>query len=191
MSNELTIAKQALSTALVGAKAFQIVTAEDHAFACQQLITVKTNAKHFKEQKETATKPLNAGLKAVRDMFRPIETDLEQMETCLKQKIGEYEQRKKQEETAALAKAAALFQTGDHAQGLVALNAVPDVAVVKQQGVSTRTVVKFRILNPELVPREYCAPVEALIRARVGVSGLQTSIPGVEVYEDVMVVGRV
>lgn len=189
--NQLAPEKEQLSKSLLGAEAFEVNTPESHAFACEQLLVVKRNTKHFKEQKETATKPLNAGLKAVRDMFRPIEDILDKMETVLKNKIGSYEQAQKKLETDKLQEAARLFQSGQQEQGLVALNAVPEVAVVKQHGVSTRTVVKFRYTNPTLVPREFCAPVDALIRAQVGAFGMNTKIPGVEVYEDIQVAGRV
>lgn len=191
MTDELATVAKGVNEGLAAAQAFQIVTEQDHAFACQQLILVKTNSKHFLEQKETATKPLNAGLKAVRDMFRPIENALSAMELCLKQKIGKYEQDKKNEEQKTLAEAATLFQTGQQELGIIALNAVPEVAVQKQQGVSTRKVIKFRVVDPNLVPREFCQPVDALIRARVSLSGMGTNIPGVQVYEDIQVTGRI
>jgi hypothetical protein len=179
-----------LKAGLTGAQSFEIKTTEDYAFACKQLVQVKTNVKHFKEQKETATKPLNQGIAAVRAMFKPIEDILASMETVLKTKTQNWERTQKANETAQLAKASALFQSGNAAQGMVVLNSVPEVAVVKQQGVSSRTVIKFRILNAALVPREYCEPVEALIRATVGVTGLATKIPGVEVYEDIQTTVR-
>ncbi len=57
-------------------------------------------------------------------------------------------------------------------------------ATPKVSGISYRTVVKFRIVNPDLVPRQYCAPVEAKIRGIVTALGMNANIPGVQTYTE-------
>lgn len=189
--DQLALQNKQLNTALEGAIAFQVNNQEDYNYVCSQMLVVKANSKYFETQKKSITDPINAGLKKVREQYKPIEDILDKLEEVYKGKIKVYEQAQKKLETDKLQEAARLFQAGKQEQGLVALNAVPEVAVVKQHGVSTRTVVKFRYTNPTLVPREFCAPVDALIRAQVGAFGMNTKIPGVEVYEDIQVAGRV
>jgi hypothetical protein len=163
---------------------FRIQNAEGHVWACAQLVEVKKQIKAFDEQKKTATQPMNQALKAIRSWFAAVETPLEALEKVLKDKIGVYEREERDKQTKALASASVAFQAGDTQRGLAIMQAMPEAAVEKQAGVSSRTVVKFRIVNHALVPREYCAPVEALIRARVAVDKLGAAIPGVEVYEE-------
>ena len=188
--NTLASSGEALAGMIEAFRQFKIETAEHYAWACAQLLAVKTQIKTFEAQKKQATKPMNDALAAVRAWFRPVETPLATIETLLKERIGSYETAERAKQQQAMQTAAQAFQQGQHEQGLVLLQAVPEQAVVKQQGVSARAVVKFRITDPALVPREYCEPVEKLIRARVALSGLATQIPGVEVFEDRQVTVR-
>lgn len=60
----------------------------------------------------------------------------------------------------------------------------------KAAGVHRRRSWKFRIIDPAAVPREYLSIDEVTIGRVVRALGADTSIPGVEVYEDVSVVAR-
>ena len=55
------------------------------------------------------------------------------------------------------------------------------VVLTKSADFHTRTTKKVRIINSDLIPREYMVPDEVKIR-RVVLAGLE--IPGVEVYEE-------
>lgn len=63
----------------------------------------------------------------------------------------------------------------------------PFIAVqerAKAKGVASACVVKWRMVDPDAVPREYCEPSKTLIDARVKMSKMLTHISGIEVYEE-------
>lgn len=112
------------------------------------------------------------------------------------------EEARQRDETERLERAAAMEiegkEYGDDAlvQEAHALIEPPPMAVVaapvakavpKVSGVSYRKVPKFRIVNPDLVPRQYCAPVESKIRGVVNSLGDKANIPGVQVYFETVV----
>lgn len=43
--------------------------------------------------------------------------------------------------------------------------------------------IDFEVVDPMMVPREWCDPNETRIRAQVKATGLRTEIPGVRVFE--------
>jgi hypothetical protein len=192
-NQQLALAQQGqqVSALLSQFEAVQIQTADEHAWACQQLLSVKAQSKELEKQMRTATKPMNDALTTVRGWFKQVTGPLDAIEACLKRKIGAYELGKQKEQQQAVQQASVAFSQGQGAQGLELLNKSTAATVEKQQGVSVRRVVKYRIVDPNLVPREYCVPSPQLIQARVGVDGLTTQIPGVEVFEDSVVAGRV
>lgn len=180
-----------LATLLAKFEAVNIQSPEDHAWAAQQMLAVKKQSKDLDTEMKTATKPMNDALNVVRGWFKKVTQPLDQIEAVLKRKIGEYEFAKQQEQQKAVNAAAAAFSQGQGQAGIELLNKVEAATAQKQTGVSVRRVVKFRYTNVNSVPREYCAPVDALVRARVAVDGMKTQIPGVEVFEASVVSGRI
>jgi tetrahydromethanopterin S-methyltransferase subunit H len=57
-------------------------------------------------------------------------------------------------------------------------------AVPKVEGIVYREVWKFRIINPDLIPREYMVPDEKAIGGIVRALKGQTRIPGIEAYSE-------
>lgn len=57
-------------------------------------------------------------------------------------------------------------------------------SVVKAKGVSSQQVWKFKITNPELIPREYLVPDEQTIGQVVRALKDKTVIPGIQVYPE-------
>lgn len=182
---------QQLATLLAKFESVEIESAEDHAWAAQQMLAVKKQSKDLDTEMRTVTKPMNDALNVVRGWFKKVTGPLDQIEATLKRKIGEYEFAKQQEQQKAVNAAAAAFSRGQGQAGIELLNKADAATVQKQAGVSVRRVVKFRYTDTTLVPREYCAPVDALVRARVAVDGMNTRIEGVEVYEEAVVSGRI
>ena len=77
----------------------------------------------------------------------------------------------------------------------VAPVAIPEPVVVaktvpKVEGVSYRTAWDFEIQIPAMVPREYCDPVDAKIRATVKAFGDAKTIPGVRIFKRTISVMR-
>lgn len=172
------------SKALEEYKQFQITNQQTYDFACEQLREVSTKRKDFAAQEKTATQPINSALSVIRGWFKTVDEPLKSIEQLLKQKIAAYTAAEQDKNQAKLNEAAALFQQGQGTEGLKLMTQVQAAPVAKAAGVSTVKRITFRYTDEKLVPREYCAPVDALIRAQVKLSGLQTKIPGVEVYEE-------
>lgn len=192
-AHEVQLRKQAeaYNNMLAQFEAFNIVDIETYQFACDQLKAVKGQYKVWDEQEHTITKPINDGLKKARDLFRPVKSALESLERVLKGKIGAFDLAQQQEKQLALNEAAKALQAPQtQAQGLALLQQASAEAP-KVQGVSTRRQVSFQILNPNLVPREYCSVDESKIRAVVKLGGAGTRIPGVRVYEETVTYARV
>lgn len=90
---------------------FQITTIEDYGLAADELRAVKGRAAKLEEQRTSITGPINAGLKAINNLFRTPADLLAQCERILKSKLIDFDReqeriaaelRRKAEEAAAL-----------------------------------------------------------------------------------------
>jgi hypothetical protein len=98
------------STIVTVARNLQVVSAETYEAAAVQLKSVKAAQKALAEKKDTLLKPVNATLKAIRDLFRGPETELETAEGLFKRSMIAYseeqerirrEEQRKADEAAA------------------------------------------------------------------------------------------
>jgi len=80
----------------------------------------------------------------------------------------------------AAQEAAAIIDTPVYVPPVVVPKSVPKM----QGGPVYRSIWKFRITNPGLIPRQYMTPNEVAIGGVVRSLKGQTSIPGIEVYEE-------
>lgn len=87
---------------------------------------------------------------------------------------------------AKVALAAEVRATPIAAPVVVVESSVPKVA-----GIATKTVWKFRVSNPDIVPREFLAVNEQAIRSVVLALKDRAKIPGVEVYSTQEIAGTV
>ena len=174
--------------------------------------------KGFEEERKSITKPLDESKARVINLFRPILTSCEEAIKIVKAKMLTYQQeqeviRRQEEdrlreetrkENERLQKDAERKAAKEEAKGnsdraeeiREAVQPAPMPIVVqtetpKVKGISMREHWKFRITNPDLVPREYCIPDESAIRGIVNTMKGKTSIAGVEPYrEDIVASGR-
>lgn len=142
-------------------------------------------------------------LKAARDdlnrralSWRQEETRREQAAQAERERIAreaaDAERRRLEAERLEQAIAAEKAGDAELAEELVAAPVyVPDPPVIatrstipQVKGASVSTVVSFEIVDAALLPREFCAPCETVIRAHVKAHGMGTKIPGVRVYEE-------
>lgn len=137
---------------------------------------------------------------------------LDRVERILKDKIGSFqlaEARKREEERRRLEEAARqeeerkrleaaieMEKQGDKAAASALLEAPlppPTVYVPpapKAEGVTTRMEWTFEIVNPHLVPREYCEPDPVKIRAFVRAVGGMKELSGVKIFRRPVVTAR-
>ena len=179
-----------------------IVSLETEARAVEFLGQVKRRAKIVDEKRKSYTDPLNMVIKNIKADFDTILTPLSQAEVVVKKGIQtfrdaeafrEAEAKRKEAEIAAKA-AIRPIQQGDMAPETIAKAQEASVALQHANEVAPRTVTtqtsqlrtrkdwKVEVLDPTLVPREYCSPDAVLIRAALK-SGVR-EIAGCRIWEE-------
>lgn len=164
-------------------EAITITNDEEEEFFGALLREIKSHWHNLEEQRTSITGPMNRALRAVNDLFRPVSKALETEEVILKRKLAAYADAK------ARAYQASVQVVADASTPEAALTAMAQVAPPTSgpEGISIRKVWKFEVVDPNLVPREYCSPDADKISAALS-SGVQ--IPGVRIYEDSIVSAR-
>lgn len=152
---------------------------------------VKAAFRLVDDTRASFTAPLREAEKWVNDQFRPVLNRLTETEATLKKMLGAFAAKQQAAQRALAVKAAELAPKAVTKEAYVeALAQVQQAAPVKVQGVSTRTVWKFRVVNADDVERGYCSPDEVKIRAAVAAGARGNDIPGVRIYEDQVVTVR-
>ena len=171
-----------------------VIASEEDANKAADILHEITNVeKLVTAKKESITKPLMASLASVRDMFRPIETACADAKKTIKGKIMDWqvaeEARIEKEKNRIEARVEKGTMRADTAAGkLEDLGEAPKKAQGSVGKVQTRVVVKVRVIDETLIPREYLIPdmtkiTEAVIRQGV-------AVPGIEKYEEKTLVSR-
>ena len=170
----------------------------------------------LQEVDKTFDESIASAYKAHRDIIKAKKkhaTPLAQARDFLRGRIGQYEddqeqarlqkerelqqKAQKREEQIALEEAAVLEAEGhsEEAQKMIEEPIEAPVVVVKKtvpkvDGISTKHVWKFRIVDADVIPKDYLMPDEkaigAIVRARKG----KVDIPGVKVYKEAVVSTR-
>jgi hypothetical protein len=159
-TKELSVVKTQAEKALMKVNDMAIESADSYKEAEDVLIKIKTVGKMIKEKKEAITKPLNDSLKQIRELFKPIETTHEAAEAIIKKKMVEYRNAEDAKAEKEKARITAKVESGyiKPETAIAKMDKVADVkADLKEAGVktSTRKLPRVRIINPELIPREY------------------------------------
>jgi len=155
--------------ALERAQNWRITTPEMARVAGVELRAVKRLAKEIEEKRLAITKPINAGLREVNNLFKPAKDFLSHAESVLKAKLLGFQrdqeriarklqaelaevaeiERKKLEKKAAKAEAKGKTEKADDLREQAETHIAPVVipAVPKQEGISTRKTWRVRITN--------------------------------------------
>ena len=141
------------------------------------------------------TQPINAGLKAARDLFRPLRSSLDACVGMLKAPMGAWMQEKALAERQARAVALEAVKVGDHATMAQALTVAADVSGRPDAGAAARFAWEVeRVLNPDLVPDEYWVldtkQIDAVARAWSGKREDPPVVPGVKFKRVARIAGK-
>ena len=139
--------------------------------AGELLKQVKGKVKKLEAERKKITKPLLDAKKAVDNLFRPATDAAALVEELLKKAISGYIDGQRATKVAAL-------QAGDHEGALATIE--PELP----GGVSMRTVWKWKLVEANLVPREYWAIDARLVQEHVNTFKGQSHIPGIEVFPE-------
>lgn len=179
---------------------------DDKLVVSDTLKTIKAQQKRIKELEATYKKPVSDLLDRVRALFKPVNAALEAAETASKKAIIDYDnevRRKaaeaariqqeaenaaaeaKRKELEAAAFAENLFGSAEQAETIAAAAQAVQPAKIGTVEIKTdgmRRVWKYRIVDVNLIPRDYMQPNETMIGQIVRAGKDTVRIPGVEVY---------
>jgi DNA repair ATPase RecN len=188
-------------------KSVVIKTSEDYEQAGFVFTTIKSVMKQVDEsfdpiiqkahqahkeavaQKKKIYEPLENVSKHVKRVMSDYDAEQERIRKAEESRLQEI--ARKEEEERKLAEAIAAEQSGDKQEAEAIINEEIYVAPVvvkkevpKVQGMSFRTIWKFRIIDEKKIPREYLTPDSVKIGGVVRSLKKATNIPGVQVYEE-------
>lgn len=145
--------------------------------------------KQAKAKKDEVDKPMEAAQKKIKSLMA--EYDYQQEEIRRKEETRLLEIKRKEEEELRLKEAAKAEAAGreDIVEAILDAPINPEPVVVKKstpkvEGLSYRTIWKFRVINPDLVPRQYLKVDDVKLGGVVRALKGQTEIPGVEIYSE-------
>jgi hypothetical protein len=188
------------------ANEFVIATAEDYRIAAKALKTIKhwrnmvaetfddlIHTQHLAHKKSVAAKkkhdgPLAAADRTYRNKMSYWKSEQERLER--EQAAAARKEALRQAEEERLAEAAKAEAAGqpEHAEALLEAPVVPAPVVIAKttptvEGISTRKIYEFDIVDESKLPRLYLMPNMPTIRKQVNALGVDANIPGVEVRE--------
>lgn len=196
------------------ARAIKIKDVESYKKAAELLLQIKDLRKEIDDAYDDIIKAAHDAHKKAITKKKKYEEPLAEAERIIKPSIAAYQaeqERKRREEEARLAeearkkeedeRLAKAIEAEDEGMSDVAEEILEEpayvpppvvpVATPKVSGISTRTVYKFRIIKPELIPNQYKVIDEKAIAAVVRTLGYRSNIPGIEVFtEQVVAAGR-
>jgi hypothetical protein len=180
---------------LASIQAMKIVDDASFKDAADILKQVKGWTKELEGKRDSVTKPMNAALAVIRGWFKPTLDTLAMAEVTLKRSIAGYEQLAREKNEAAMKAMAEAAQSKDMAGVSVAVSGI--VGTPKVAGLNVRKVLKWRVVDASLVPREYLSidpgKVDAAVAAAKGTitpTPSTPSIPGIEFFEESVVSAR-
>jgi len=150
-------------------------------FAAGLLREVKARGEAVDAERRKISDPLRAATQAVNDLFRPAREAYAEAERILKKKVVDYLAARDVANRAAL-KAAGSADTPE-----AAVQALSSMAAASPpEGVSVRYAWKFRVVDSNAVPREFCSPDVK----KIGACDPGSVIPGVEWFQEPIVASR-
>lgn len=188
--NELSIDPevQEQSTALVSA-ANKLSVSDQVTYDQAEvlLVQVKTIAKQITSQKEAITKPLNAGLTAARNFFKPFESSTTEAEGVIKRKMLDYHAVKAAQARKEEERLQARVEKGTMKIDTAIAKAEKIERVENNSTTQFRTVRQVRIVDATAIPAKYFGDprvMAALLTAVRSDALMLGAMPGVEIYEE-------
>lgn len=182
--NEALQARTGAQRTLASLKDLEL-SPETMAMAGEILVEIKRKRVDLEARLKEITAPLRAAEASARDLFRPAISAYEEAESLLKSKVAQAQKRQAEINRAAMEATQKALQANDTRGAALAAAVIAPTA--PPPNVGTRDVWKFLVENPDLVPRQFCSPDNAKIRAHVAAYGDKQPIPGVNVFADVQV----
>jgi hypothetical protein len=181
-TKEIEVYRKQIATAEKFSQSLEVKNDDDYQSALSEGKTIKEHMEMIVSRKEEITKPMNAALKSVRDLFKPLEMAGETALATIKRKMLSFtnkKQRKAEEERLKLAKK---VETGymkpeTAVARMDAIKEQPKTVVTENGSSTTKTVTKYRVTDKKLVPLDFMevdmVKVKASFRAGMAVAGCE------------------
>lgn len=185
-TKEVEVYRAHVSLAESYAQNLVITTPEDYTAALEEGKKIKTTLDQITTRKEEITKPLNASLKSIRDLFKPFETSGSEALSTIKRKMLSYTQEEARKAEAAKQKLAERVERGTM-KPETAIRKIEDIKAPEKTVASetakatTKTVQKWRVVDKSKIPLEFMEPDMVRIKAEFRA---MRPVPGVEQYEE-------
>ncbi len=185
-SKEIAVVEKKVNKTVALAESVVVSTDEEMLKAGELRKEIKDLGKEIEARKKEITDPLNKALKSARDLFRPLEDGFATAEKLLTGKMLSYQKKQDDKRKEVEAKTLADLESGKIKESTAEkrLEKAPE-PIKRSEDFHTRTVKKFRIVDPLAIPRQYLVPDEVKIR---GAMMAGTEVAGVEFYEDKILV---
>ncbi|MBT9161087.1 MAG: hypothetical protein DDT26_02386 [Dehalococcoidia bacterium] len=208
--------EEAAERHLVTAQSMVVRNAADYQSASEVLKAIKSRLKEVEDLRKGMTRPLDAAKAKIMAFFKPVTESLTNAETRTKKSMlvwqAEEEQkrleeerrlqalaRREQERLDRLAEERAQrwedkgqLEKAEQIRDSVPVIPVPIVVreAPKAEGISTRTIWKFRIIDKEAIPHEYMIPNEKMLGDFARATKGTIAIPGIEFYAEEILASR-
>jgi hypothetical protein len=159
---------------------------EDYQAALEEGKRIKVTIDSIVSRKEEITKPLNASLKSIRDLFKPFETAGENALTTIKTKMLTYTREEARKADEAKQKLVERVERGtmksETAVRKMGEMTEPEKTVKTETAkATTRTVIKYRVTDKSKIPLQFLEPDMVAIKAEFKKG---SPVAGVEAYEE-------
>jgi hypothetical protein len=180
---EMTVYKSQIAKAEKYSTSLQVKTDKDYAEALAEGTSIKNKLEIITKRKEEITKPMNAALKNVRDLFKPLETAGETALRIIKDKMLSFTSEKTRQAEKAKLKIAQKVESGYYKPetGVEKMGAVveqPKTISTENGMATTRMVTKYRLTDISKVPLKFhlvdMQAVKMAIKAGETVEGIET-----------------
>lgn len=185
IDNPTGLAKEIEGEALPLAKQTKgvvITSAEEYDLLTKSLLDLSEQAKRLKTAKESVTKPLNEALKNLRAIFSPAEKAVDEAIQSIKAAVLIWNRKVEEDRRQAVLNAQTVAKKS-HTLAKHQLAKAPD-PVEHVTGISIKEHWVAVVEDPDLVPREWCAPDEKRLNAYAKATKGSVEVPGVR-FENV------
>lgn len=163
-----------------------IASKEDYQMALEEGKRVKEILDKIVSRKEEITKPLNASLKSIRELFKPFETAGENALSTIKNKMLAFTREEARKAEEAKQKLAERVERGTMKPETAVrkIEEMPEQAKTVQSETAkatTRTVIKYRVTDKSKIPLQFMEPDMVAIKAEMRKGN---KVDGVEAYEE-------
>jgi hypothetical protein len=184
-TKEVEVYRSQLSDLEIKANELSITSPEENAIAIEFKARIDKTGKEIKAKKEAITKPINASLRMIRELFAPLEDMFNNADTIVGGKLLAYKKKvddeiKKEEERLAARLEKGTMKQETVEKKMAELPKTQKTVDTSVGRVQFRKVKRVRITDLKLIPKQYWIIDEVKLRKDV-LDGVQ--VPGAEVYE--------